>query len=114
MHETSIAVNILGIAEEHCIKAGYRKIQSIRIKIGSASGILPDALQMAFDAAKTGTISEEAVLIINKVPLSGTCKTCGTDFSTEDIFVLSCPECSGTDFSINSGRELDITEIEVN
>lgn len=113
MHEASIALSILDTAQEHCRKAGYRTVQSIVVDIGSASGILPDALAMAFDVVKTDSIANDASLIINVIPIGGHCGSCDTDFTADETFILECPNCGGVNFKITAGRELDVREIEV-
>lgn len=113
MHEASIALSILSVAEQQCRSAGYSRVQSIAVKIGKASGVLAEALVMAFDVVKAGTVSEEATLIIDEIPVGGACKACGESFTTEELYILECPVCGSTLFHINTGRELDITEIEV-
>jgi hydrogenase nickel incorporation protein HypA/HybF len=112
MHEASIALSILEIAEENCKKAGYGRVTSVGVKVGRASGVLPGALLLAFDVVKTGTIAAEATLLIEDIPLGGSCRACGGDFTSEERYVLSCPACGSLEFAINSGRELDIVEIE--
>ena len=113
MHEASIALSIINIAEEHCKKAGFSKIQSIGVKIGSASGVLPSALLFAFDVAKDGSRANDASLVIEEVPLGGDCRSCKRGFTAEGPFVLECPLCGGSNFTISTGRELDLTDIEV-
>lgn len=113
MHEASIALNIIEIAQKECEKAGYSRITSIEVDIGSASGVLPDALLMAFDIVKLDTPASGAGLIINEIPLGGTCKGCGKPFTTDDKFILKCPHCGSRDFTLETGRELNINEIEV-
>jgi hydrogenase nickel incorporation protein HypA/HybF len=113
MHEASIAQSILDIAMEQCSQAGYRSITSVEVRIGSASGILPDALTMAFDIIKLDTMADGAELVIEHVPLGGSCRGCGGRFVTDEQFILSCPHCGSGDFLLDAGRELDITEIEV-
>ena len=44
MHEASIAQSVLDIAGENCKKAGYSRIDSIRLRIGRASGVMTEAL----------------------------------------------------------------------
>jgi hydrogenase nickel incorporation protein HypA/HybF len=114
MHEASIACGIIEIADDHCRKAGYGRIDAIEVNIGSASGILPDALQMAFEIARADTLASNASLIINLIPLGGVCRDCGREFNTDEAFILQCPNCGGKDFILNRGREMDIAEIEVN
>lgn len=113
MHEASIAMSILEIAEDHCRKAGYSAIRVVEVKVGSASGIMPDALYMAFDIVKLDTIANDAKLTIIEIPLGGTCRGCENAFQTDEPFILACPNCGGKDFALDTGRELDISEIEV-
>lgn len=113
MHEASIAMSVIEIAEKHCVDAGYEKINSIALRIGAGSGVLPDALVMAFDIVKLDTRAGEASLHIEHIPLGGTCDSCRKDFTTDDQFVLSCPHCQSRKFQLIKGRELDIKDIEV-
>ena len=113
MHEASIAMSVIGIAERHCREAGYASVKGIWLRVGRGSGVMPDALRMAFGIVRLDTMAAEAVLEIEDIPLGGSCRDCGGKFTVEDQFVLSCPLCQGRDFRLVSGRELDITEIEV-
>jgi hydrogenase nickel incorporation protein HypA/HybF len=113
MHEVSIALSLLDIAKRYCEEEGYKGIKSIGVKIGSASGIMSEALLFAFDAVKIGTIAEKAHLIIDKIPVSGFCNTCNNNFTVEETYVLCCPRCGGTSFRLETGRELDLSEMEV-
>jgi hydrogenase nickel incorporation protein HypA/HybF len=112
MHEASIALSILEIAEEQCRRAGCGRVRSIVVNVGAASGVLADALTTAFDIIKLDTIAGDARLQINEIPLGGDCHECSRSFSTDEPFILECPHCNGKDFRMDKGRELDITEIE--
>jgi Zn finger protein HypA/HybF involved in hydrogenase expression len=68
---------------------------------------------MAFDIIKLETLAAEAKLMIENIPLGGSCRGCGSRFVAEEQFILSCPHCGSGDFFLDAGRELDITEIEV-
>jgi hydrogenase nickel incorporation protein HypA/HybF len=113
MHEVSVAEGLLATAVAHCLDSGYSRIETVRIRIGKASGVMPEALLFAFDAMKDGTIASDAALEIETVRVAGNCSSCHLDFSVEDNYVLCCPVCGGTSFTVHSGRELDITELEV-
>ncbi len=113
MHEVSIAQSIIEIVSGQCRKGGYRSITSIRVRIGRASGIMPDALLFAFDAIKADSPARQAVLEIEEVCVSGRCRDCGRDFSVEGEYVLDCPLCGGLAFEITAGREMDVTDMEV-
>ena len=113
MHEVSIAQGLLDIAINSCTKQGYGRIDSIKVKVGKASGIVPDSLLFAFEALKSGTMADKAVLTIEEIPVSGFCKKCSKKFTVEEAYVISCPVCGSTSFDVKTGRELNIDEMEV-
>ncbi len=113
MHEVSIAESLLDVAVDNCRQSGYAKITGIQVLIGKASGVMPEALLFAFDSMKEDTIARDAALMIVEVPLRGHCNDCGKDFEVEDRYVLACPHCGGLQYTVSSGRELTIAEMEV-
>jgi hydrogenase nickel incorporation protein HypA/HybF len=113
MHETSIALGILDIINDRCIAEVYHSIESVRLRIGRAAGIMPEALLFSFDVAKEGTLAENAKLIIESIPLGGVCSGCNAEFKVEEAYVLSCPECGSTAFKIQRGYEMEIVEMDV-
>lgn len=113
MHEASIALSILDIAEAKCREAGYGRVLSIEVRIGTASGVLSAALSSAFEIMKLDTPAAGASLVVHEVPLGGGCRGCGGRFSADEQFILKCPLCGSGDFRLDAGRELDVTEIEV-
>ena len=115
MHETALALSILDIIVEKCSEAGGKRVDSVRLRIGKAAGVLPDALTFAFDAAKANTIAEHAALVIENVPVSGVCAECKKDFTVETTqYVFACPHCGSKFFEIKSGREMEIVDMEIN
>jgi len=113
MHEVSIAQSLLDLAIENCKKEGYKSIEKIRVKIGKASGVMPDALLFSFESMKIGTIAEKAVLLIDEIPVSGFCEGCKSKFTVDDAYVIACPKCGYFPVQIETGRELNIDEMEV-
>jgi hydrogenase nickel incorporation protein HypA/HybF len=114
MHEASIAISLLETVSDLCRQEGYDSIESVRLKVGKAAGILPDALQFAFDVAKVGTIASQAELIIEFIPLGGFCNDCGSQFHSDERFIYSCPACNSSAIKITSGNEMQIIDMEVN
>jgi hydrogenase nickel insertion protein HypA len=114
MHESSIAISILDVAQSKCIGAGYNSIDVVRVRIGKAAGILPEALLFAFDAVKIDSIAKNAKLEIESVPIGGVCQDCKkTFFAAEGSqYVYACPFCGSKSFDITSGREMDIVDLE--
>ena len=114
MHEASIAISLIGTVSDLCQKEGYNSIETVRLKVGRAAGILPDALLFAFDVAKAGTLASQAELIIEHVSLGGFCCECGSQFESEERFIYSCPYCKSSAIKITRGDEMQIVDMEVN
>jgi len=113
MHELSIAMNILDVVMQTCKEQGFRRVDSVSVRIGRASGVMTDALSFAFECARSGTVAEKARFVIEEVPVGGTCNECGGSFQVQEQYVFACPLCSGSSFRITSGHELEILELEV-
>jgi hydrogenase nickel incorporation protein HypA/HybF len=114
MHELSIALSLLDIVEKKCQEAGYHSIDSVRVKVGKASGILPEAFSFALDVAKKDTIARDAKFNIDVIRLGGFCNGCGGEFEIEESYVLECPNCASPSFKIHKGYELEVVEMDVN
>ena len=114
MHEASIAISLIETVSDLCRQEGYCSIEKVRLKVGKASGILPDALLFAFDVAKAGTIAEKAELDIEFVLLGGVCCDCGSEFESEERYIFSCPACQSKTIKITRGDEMQIIDMEVN
>jgi hydrogenase nickel insertion protein HypA len=116
MHEASIALSILDIVQSKCLEGGYNSVDSVRVRIGKAAGILPDALVFAFDAAKIDSIANNAKLEIESVSVGGTCNDCKKAFIAAEgaQFMFACPHCGSKSFDITSGREMEIVDLEAN
>ena len=112
MHELSIAENILSIVEDYARRNDISKVLTVKLRIGEMSGVVPDALTFCFEICAKGTIAEGASLEIEKVPLSARCRACNATFNVEGYCFL-CPDCGSTEVEIISGRELQVTEMEV-
>ncbi len=114
MHEASIAISLIETVSDLCQQEGYNSIESVRLKVGRAAGILPDALLFAFDVAKSDTLANKAELIIEYVPLGGVCCDCGSHFDSEERYIFACPACKSSAIKITRGDELQIIDMEVN
>ncbi len=113
MHEVSIAQSLLDIVLSECKKAGYKRVNSVSLLIGEASGVQIDSLRFAFDIIKRDTPAEGAKLLITTSPLTGKCLDCACLFYPRGDVVFECPKCSGKNLRMIKGKELDIVEIDV-
>jgi len=112
MHELSIVMNIIEIAEENAKKANASVIVEIELDIGKQAGIVIEALEFAIESAKKGTMLENAKFIINEIPALARCASCSYEFETDDLFT-PCPECNNPFSDIFRGKELKVKSLKV-
>ncbi|MEN2985538.1 MAG: hydrogenase maturation nickel metallochaperone HypA [Thermodesulfovibrionaceae bacterium] len=114
MHEVSIASELIRVATLECNKNGYNKISSIKVAIGKATGVMPEALLFAFNVLKEGTAAESAILVIEEIPIKGFCEKCKKEFEGNNSYIVfQCPFCESFSVNVVSGKELNIIEMEV-
>jgi hydrogenase nickel incorporation protein HypA/HybF len=112
MHELSIALSIVDLAEEEAKKADASIISKVEVEIGTMAGIDPDALLFAWDSVVQGTMAQQSILVINSIQGEARCLECGKDFPAEHFFV-QCPDCGSYRYQITKGKELRISSLMV-
>jgi hydrogenase nickel incorporation protein HypA/HybF len=60
MHELSIAMSIVEIAEDNAAMAGVKSVSEIQIEVGNLSGVVDEALEFALEEAVKNTILRNA------------------------------------------------------
>ena len=112
MHELSIALGIVKIAEEETAKANAKKVDLIELEIGTLAGIEFDSLDFVWPAAVKNTVLENAEKKINIIKAKAQCFDCDTIFDIENVFD-PCPVCNSFLKGILQGKELRVKSIEV-
>lgn len=112
MHEMSIVVSIVDIAEDEAKKNNANKISKIELDIGTVSGIELDALNFAFDSIKEETMLKNAEIKINIIKAKSKCEDCNYEFKTEDVYTL-CPKCNSYKTNISEGKEMRVKSISI-
>jgi len=113
MHELSIALGIIDIAEEEAAKHGGAPILAVHLKMGPLSGVVKEALRSAFDLAREGSVLAAANLVIEDVPLVVFCAACQKEQTLSSIQNLTCPDCGVPTGDLRTGRELEVTAMEL-
>ncbi len=114
MHESSIAHSILEIVEEQCVAKKCTAVDGLTVRLGKATGVMPESLLFAFDALKEPTVARNAKMMIEIVPVGGSCGSCNREFDVPDVqYVFSCPHCGSSSFEITRGREMEISDMEM-
>jgi len=112
MHEFSVALGIVKIAEKETIKANKTKVDLIELEIGSLSGIEINALNYAWDIAVKDTVLEYSEKKITPLDAKATCIDCEHEFILENIYDI-CPICESYKKEIIKGKELIVKSLEV-
>jgi hydrogenase nickel incorporation protein HypA/HybF len=112
MHELAIMDSALNMALDQAEKAGAIRVLLIRLRIGALSGVVPEALQFAFQALAPGTIAEGASLDIEHVPAKFWCPACSREFQSVDCFA-ECPGCHRPSGDLRAGREMELASMEI-
>jgi hydrogenase nickel incorporation protein HypA/HybF len=92
--------------------AGAARVHEIRLRVGALSGVVPEALEIAFQALTIGTSAEHARLIIEGIPARYRCVECNDDFAAAKRFA-ECPRCGRLSRELIAGREMELTSMEV-
>jgi hydrogenase nickel incorporation protein HypA/HybF len=66
MHELSIAMSMIELAEEEAAARGEREVVALHLKIGALSGVVPRALAAAYELARENTPLAECRLVIEE------------------------------------------------
>lgn len=113
MHELSIANNIIEIVTAAAVDAGAARVETVHVRVGALTGVVPNALHFCFDLAAEGTVAAGARLAIEEAPVVIHCAGCGDDLALESPHLFVCPRCSAPVATLVSGRELLVTSIDV-
>ncbi len=112
MHELSIALGIVNIAEKEIKKAHKNKVELIELEIGALAGIEFNSLDFIWPSAVKNTVLEGAEKKINIIEGEAICGDCQHIFKLKNIFD-SCPECNSYLKGITKGKELRVKYLEV-
>jgi hydrogenase nickel incorporation protein HypA/HybF len=113
MHELAVVDSLLRQLEAETNRLGVTaRVAVVHLRLGKLTTFVPDAITFYFDALKKGTPLAAARLAVEEVPVAGTCRNCGAAVVVEELPFL-CAACGSADLDITSGRELEITSLEI-
>lgn len=113
MHELAIAYELVEIAENAARGANAERVTVVRLRLGVFSGVVKEALWFGYDTATQGTLLEGSQLEIEDVPLVMACADCGQQSTALSIQDLRCPVCGSSATTIEHGKELELTSMEI-
>ena len=113
MHELGLAEGIVQIARQQIELHGARRVNAIKLLIGDAVAVDPEALRFGFEVvAESIPELRGAVLEIETAPYRARCRSCSSQFDVVD-FSAWCPVCGAASVDIISGNEFHVLEMDV-
>jgi hydrogenase nickel incorporation protein HypA/HybF len=113
VHELGLAENIIRIAVDQIERHGARRATAIKLRVGDAVAVDPEALSFGFEVM-TETVPElrHARLEFERVPHRGRCRDCSAEFEIVE-FAAWCPACGGMAVDVISGNEFEVLEMDI-
>jgi len=109
MHAFSIATALLDVLREH-VPAGAR-LRTVQLRAGPLQMIDDQAMQLAWEAATSGSDLEGSAIAIEYLPWQWSCTACGRHWRSIDLQVACA--CGEGPPRPNGSNELNIMSIEV-
>ena len=113
MHELSIALGIVDIAQDESGRRGGVPVVAVHVKLGPLSGVVKEALTSAYELAREGSSVADSQLVIEETPIVIHCPKCRLDATVPSVYELCCPRCGEATADIVCGRELEVTALEI-
>jgi len=112
MHELSIVMNIIQIAEQQAKAANATLIDEIELDIGTMSGIDMESIDFAWKQAVKQTMLQNAVRKVNCIDARAKCLNCNAEFAIKNYYD-ACPVCGAHLLDILQGTELRVKSVTV-
>jgi len=113
MHELSIAVSIVDMAQEEAERRGAMQIRAIHLRLGQLSGVVKQALLSSYEMACESTPLEGSQLLIEEIPVEVFCPKCEQPRLVDSIQWFCCPECGTPTPTVLHGKELEVVALEL-
>lgn len=112
MHELSIAMSIVEMAEEEAESRGVR-ISAVHLTLGLLSGVVKDALLSSYEIACHGTPLAGSRLLVTEVPVEVFCPACQGPRQLTSTQWFCCPDCGTPTCEVLRGKEMQVTALEI-
>ena len=114
MHELSIAMSIVDLAQEEAVRQGAGvHVEAVHVRLGALCGVVKDALLFSYEVACQNTPLVGSRLIVEEVPPMIHCEMCGDTVPATAPEWFLCPRCGNLSTELVQGRELQLFAIEV-
>jgi hydrogenase nickel incorporation protein HypA/HybF len=112
MHELSIAISIVELAEEEAERRGVQ-VSAVHLKLGALSGVVKEALLSCYEMACENTPLRGSHLIVEDVPVLIFCPKCRARRPVSSAQLFCCSACSTPASEVVQGKELEVFALEI-
>lgn len=112
MHELSIAMSIVELAQEEAERRGVR-VDAVHLKLGALSGVVKEALLSCYEMACENTAVQGSRLRIEDIAVVIFCPGCRAQRPLRSVQSFCCPECGTPCSEIVQGKELEVVALEI-
>ncbi|HMD98166.1 MAG TPA: hydrogenase maturation nickel metallochaperone HypA [Terriglobia bacterium] len=113
MHELSIALSIVELAQEEAERRGGVRVDAVHLRLGPLAGVVKEALLGSYEMASAGTTMAGSRLIIEDVPIVVYCPQCQAQRLLSSVQRFCCPECDTPTGEVVHGKELEVFALEI-
>lgn len=112
MHELSICQSIITQVTQIADQNNAQSVTRIIVQIGPLSGVEAPLLEHAFPVASAGTISQDAVLETQLLPIRIRCNMCA-NVNEASVNKLLCSACGAWQTTLLCGDEMLLKSVEL-
>jgi hydrogenase nickel incorporation protein HypA/HybF len=113
MHELSIAMSIVEMAQEEAARRGGVQVGAVYLKLGALSGVVKQALQSSYEMACDDTLLKGSRLIIEEIAVVVFCPSCQGPRPVSSLQLFCCAECGTPSSEVVQGKELEVVALEI-
>src|SRR5271168_2900745 len=113
MHELSIAMSIVEMAQEEMESREAAQVHAVHLRLGLLSGVVKQALLSSYEMACHATPLEGSQLLIEEVPVEVFCPKCEAPRQVSSIQWFCCPDCGTETPTVLHGKELEVVALEI-
>jgi len=112
MHELSIAMSIVELAEEEAARRGVQ-VNAVHLKLGTLSGVAKEALLSCYEMACENTRLQGSRLLVEDVSIVIFCPRCQAQRPLSSVQLFCCSECGTPASEVVQGKEIEVVALEI-
>jgi len=112
MHELSIAVSIVELAQEEAERLGGR-VTAVHLRLGALCGVMKEALETSYEVACADTPLQGSRLVIEELPVFVYCPRCEDERPIDSVQSFRCPKCGTATPDVRQGKEVQLVAMEI-